>query len=432
MLVTTYSSDRHDIGHTAVLPEHGRLRIGRGLDCHFVIDDQSVSRSHCEIRVADGKFLLVDCDSTNGTFLRRLGADVHEACLLEAGDEIVVGPRILRLVAGRHELLETIVSYLTTDVLSGGLNERAFREALRKSQLATPRRSKRPWLLAVDVRNLDVINDEYGLRAGDRVLAELGNRLKNLLPADRQWARIRGRRFAVLDVGANQRAACREQERLATAMGKSVDVDGEEIVVSIETFLHPCPRTDDYSALLERWSAPPTPEYSSAFISYGGPDVDFARKLDQSLHEAGVQTYLFYEDSIPGTPLHEVMFHGVNSFDRMLLVCSQVSLSRPGVQNELRVALAREASAGGENCIIPLLLDDYFYKEFAEELPQLQKPLANRVLVEYSDARFDADKFERATERLLRALRSPASQSVHTTRPGRAKQKPTPRENGGS
>lgn len=45
------------------------LIIGRGEDCQIQIDDRQVSRHHARLRLVDGKIILEDLASKNGTFL---------------------------------------------------------------------------------------------------------------------------------------------------------------------------------------------------------------------------------------------------------------------------------------------------------------------------------------------------------------------------
>jgi hypothetical protein len=99
----------------------------------------------------------------------------------------------------------------------------------------------------------------------------------------------------------------------------------------------------------------------SIFISYGGPDEDFARKLYEALHSNGVRTFFFPEHAELGEKLHDTMRNGVNEHDRVVLVCSKASLDRPGVLNELEEILAREARDGGASYLIPIRLDDYVF-----------------------------------------------------------------------
>ena len=69
------------------------VRIGASARCDLVLDDPTVSRVHCEIRQIGDRYLLVDRDSTNGTFARDL--QVLEVWL-EPGLEFVAGETTVR------------------------------------------------------------------------------------------------------------------------------------------------------------------------------------------------------------------------------------------------------------------------------------------------------------------------------------------------
>jgi len=43
--------------------------IGRKLDNHVVIHDPRVSRTHAQVRIVNGQYLILDLDSTGGTFV---------------------------------------------------------------------------------------------------------------------------------------------------------------------------------------------------------------------------------------------------------------------------------------------------------------------------------------------------------------------------
>ncbi len=45
------------------------INIGRRLDNHLVIDDPRISRSHAQLRVVKGRYMLFDLNSTGGTFV---------------------------------------------------------------------------------------------------------------------------------------------------------------------------------------------------------------------------------------------------------------------------------------------------------------------------------------------------------------------------
>lgn len=62
--------------------------LGRGTDCDLRLVDQGVSRHHAEIRVEDGEVVLVDLDSTNGTFVN--GQPIRRVSLTD-GTRVTLG-----------------------------------------------------------------------------------------------------------------------------------------------------------------------------------------------------------------------------------------------------------------------------------------------------------------------------------------------------
>jgi hypothetical protein len=137
----------------------------------------------------------------------------------------------------------------------------------------------------------------------------------------------------------------------------------------------------------------------STFISYGGPDGTFAWRLRDDLARNGVRTFFFATDAVPGKRLHDVMREGVNKYDRVVVICSKASLSRPGVKNEIRETLAREAKAGGEALLIPIALDDFIFRSRSEVAAILRE----RVVADFRES--DSCDYEESLLRLLAALR---------------------------
>jgi pSer/pThr/pTyr-binding forkhead associated (FHA) protein len=75
----------------ALLP--GDNILGRAADARVWIDLARVSRHHARIVVADGRAVLEDLGSRNGTFVR--GERVLGPAELADGDEICIGPVVL-------------------------------------------------------------------------------------------------------------------------------------------------------------------------------------------------------------------------------------------------------------------------------------------------------------------------------------------------
>jgi hypothetical protein len=63
------------------------INIGRRLDNHLVLDDPHVSRLHAQLRSHEGKFILVDLNSTGGT---RVNGRVVRQHTLQPGDVITI------------------------------------------------------------------------------------------------------------------------------------------------------------------------------------------------------------------------------------------------------------------------------------------------------------------------------------------------------
>jgi transcriptional regulator with GAF, ATPase, and Fis domain len=90
-------------GREAVI-DRDTFRIGKSPDSDLVLDDQTVSRAHCEIVREPRGYLLRDLGSTNGTLLD--GAEIREA-FLKPGAIITVGKVELKVrpFSERIELL---------------------------------------------------------------------------------------------------------------------------------------------------------------------------------------------------------------------------------------------------------------------------------------------------------------------------------------
>ena len=73
---------------------HARLVIGRASECQLVLIDDTVSRRHAELRVEDGRWLLRDLGSFNGTWVN--GRRVVEA-EVRPGDLVHLGGAEIRL-----------------------------------------------------------------------------------------------------------------------------------------------------------------------------------------------------------------------------------------------------------------------------------------------------------------------------------------------
>jgi|ERR1041384_5445597 pSer/pThr/pTyr-binding forkhead associated (FHA) protein len=94
-----------DKGREFPLPPDLELVIGRVSDADLLLIDDQVSRKHAKISTKDGKIVIQDLRSRNGTFVNGQKVTTVE---LKKGDEIVIGSSTLKLVAFSETLPGTV------------------------------------------------------------------------------------------------------------------------------------------------------------------------------------------------------------------------------------------------------------------------------------------------------------------------------------
>jgi pSer/pThr/pTyr-binding forkhead associated (FHA) protein len=82
-----------DKGKVYVLPESGKLIVGRSKETDTKLTDARVSRKHCHVEVEGERIVLVDADSTEGTFVNDKRVRQQQ---LFSGDVIRIGNTEMR------------------------------------------------------------------------------------------------------------------------------------------------------------------------------------------------------------------------------------------------------------------------------------------------------------------------------------------------
>lgn len=193
--------------------------IGRDPDADVRLDDAGISRRHAKIlNRGDGRYLLEDLGSANGTFVGGKPVGRHE---LVTGDRIQIGPRTLVRFALLDEAEETLQRQLfessIRDALTGAYNKAYMTERL-EAELAHARRHR--GALAVLVFDLDEFkktNDVHGHLVGDLVLRTVAQRVHALIRVEDVFARFGGEEFVVLIRGSADGVRLAERIREAVA-----------------------------------------------------------------------------------------------------------------------------------------------------------------------------------------------------------------------
>src|SRR3954451_24037179 len=156
--------------------------IGRGPKVAVRLNDEGVSREHCQLVRESDKVVLEDLGSTNGTFCNGIRVDRRE---LNDGDKIMVGSTTILKFTYHDYLDEVFQRQMYESALRDGLtkifNRRYFTDQLQK-EFAFALRHKAPLaLIFIDIDHFKLINDNRGHAAGDSVLSELSSLLSSLL-----------------------------------------------------------------------------------------------------------------------------------------------------------------------------------------------------------------------------------------------------------
>jgi uncharacterized protein YjbI with pentapeptide repeats len=147
-------------------------------------------------------------------------------------------------------------------------------------------------------------------------------------------------------------------------------------------------------------------KYYSCFISYSHADKLFARALFDRLLRHGIQCWLDEKQLLPGDDIYEQVDRGIKLWDKVLLCCSEHSLTSWWVDNEISAAFAKEQQIMKERgkkvlALIPLNLDGYLFKWTNGKTTQIQTRLAS----DFTSWHKDAQEFEAQIERVISALR---------------------------
>ena len=122
-------------------------------------------------------------------------------------------------ITKRKANLDRIEHLAYYDPLTGLANRTLFTERLKQELAAAERNQQQLALLYLDLDRFKEINDSLGHNAGDQVLLEISQRLREALHPNETLARLGGDEFAVVSPHTEQgverveigRASCRER-----------------------------------------------------------------------------------------------------------------------------------------------------------------------------------------------------------------------------
>jgi diguanylate cyclase (GGDEF)-like protein len=216
------------------------FEVGRSSKCDLSLDQESVSRQHA--RITRGKkrpdkgveYTIMDLGSTNGTYVNDVAVTER---LLRDGDQIKIGRSILKFMTGDNietSYHEEIYRLMTVDGLTGLFNKRYFNEAHERELQRAVRYGRPISILLFDIDHFKNINDRFGHVAGDALLKQLANAVRENLRSHDILARVGGEEFGVLLPEVETEGALFTAEKIRAVVEKTVfTFDGEKMPATI-------------------------------------------------------------------------------------------------------------------------------------------------------------------------------------------------------
>ncbi|WAS95453.1 GGDEF domain-containing protein [Nannocystis punicea] len=244
-LAIIYSRNAELLGQLHALePSSAPITVGRGTHNAIVLPGDAVSRSHARFEKRADGWWVIDNGSTNGVYVNQ---DQVQEALLRLGDRVWIGFTIFKLV-DVPRIPEPRYSLSQFDGLTG-LHNRHHLVGQIDRELKDARNIGRPLTLVLfDLDRFKRVNDTYGHPAGDEVLRQAAQRLRQHVRPGDALARHAGDRFALLLPGTDAAGAAALAEQIRTELAAhTFTADGRTFSVTISAAIAQA-NQDNYTA----------------------------------------------------------------------------------------------------------------------------------------------------------------------------------------
>ncbi|PWJ64053.1 MULTISPECIES: GGDEF domain-containing protein [unclassified Fibrobacter] len=193
--------------------EKGTQVLGRGQDADIRLEDDLVSRRHCEISFDGTHVTVTDLGSTNGTFVD--GCQIQTS-ILKDENRLQVGCMVLKVEFQAPQGLFDLKVYeeSTKDPLTGVMNFKTF-DNRSFGELSMARLNDLNLHVAtVKLTNYESLQETQGEPCGDMVLKDMGRILREETRDHDLLARLNGDTFVLLVTSMQAEDARKHLEKI--------------------------------------------------------------------------------------------------------------------------------------------------------------------------------------------------------------------------
>ncbi len=193
-----YSGD--SIGKRYKLSEK-ELILGRSAEVEITIDEKSVSRKHAQIQVDEENVFIQDLGSANGTFVNDKLLFKNDNYALKDQDMIRMGSILLKFFSDDNwdgYIQDKIYKMATIDGGTNIFNKQYLLDALDTQFKISQTNGQELAIIYFDLDHFKKVNDNYGHNAGDQLLKELADMVKEIVRKDDIFGRFGGEEFVIL------------------------------------------------------------------------------------------------------------------------------------------------------------------------------------------------------------------------------------------
>ncbi len=198
----------------------GQLRVGRAADAEICLCDESVSRRHAVVRRVDDGWVVIDADSTNGTYVD--GERVRVRQLLP-GDRVDFGGAILKLLGGsdvERQYHDEMRRFATRDGLTGLYNGHHLIDRLEILLSSAQLPDSPLCMVTFEPREFDQVKRTFGRLIAHTVLRSLADLAWEVAGSDAVLARYGLSEFAWVLRRTEAGAARERAQELADRVGR--------------------------------------------------------------------------------------------------------------------------------------------------------------------------------------------------------------------